>query len=188
MRQGLLLVMIAYASVGLVLSLGAHVASFFTTPPGGYALFVGLHVGIFPLWLPVVFIANAMNGGGFGGSRRMGWESWNAILATAPGWMRMMTFGFFAYAIVNFAAFFVLTTTGHGVGKSLDGPPGSVWHGFSGHWMAFYSAGLAIATAAYLRGPGPLAKTCPNGHAVSIVDNFCPRCGLPVAKGGKRSS
>jgi hypothetical protein len=171
----------AYAAIGLVASLVVHIASFFVTPPGGNALFLALHVGIFPLWLPIVLIANKRTGGAVRARGGQSWSYWKTILEGAPRWMRLMTLGFFVYAIANFIIFFLLTAGGHGGAKQSGDPPPFVWHGFSGHWMAFYSAGLAIATAAYLRGPENLAPKCPNGHVVSAADDFCPRCGQAIA-------
>jgi len=174
-------VLIVYASVGLALSLAVHISSFFVQPPGGNALFTGLHIAIFPLWIPIVLIANLMSSGSLFTGRRPSWADWRALLAGAPVWMRMMTYGFFAYALANFAVFFIFMATGHGASNHTGAPPALVWHGFSGHWMAFYSAGLAIATAAYRRGPENLAHKCPNGHAVSPADRYCAQCGRAIS-------
>ncbi len=61
MTQILLPPLMLYAACGLVLSLAVHILSFFGVQFGGNALFFGLHVGIFPLWIPVVFIAQKMS-------------------------------------------------------------------------------------------------------------------------------
>jgi hypothetical protein len=176
--------LIVYAAIGLVVSLVVHVASLFVSPPGGNGLFFGLHIGIFPLWIAVMFLANKLVGRGFG--QRPAWADWKLILDGSPAWMRVMTYGFFAYAIANFAVFFLLTISGHDGARHTANPPAVVWHGFSGHWMAFYSAGLAIATVAFLRGPESLAPKCPNGHAVSSTDRFCPQCGQAIADRNSR--
>jgi len=163
-----------YASAGLVLSLAVHLLSFFDLQPGGTKLFAALHIGIFPLWFPVVLIASKRSGG----ARRK--DFWKAALAGCPAWMRYMTYSFFAYAILNFVFSIVVAPKGLQPGGA---PPVSVWHGFSGHWMAFYSAGLAIVTSAYRTGfatPGP---KCPNGHVVGFSDRFCGTCGTPVDGG-----
>lgn len=177
----LLLPLMAYAAVGLILSLTVHVLAYAGIQLGGMGLFVALHVGIFPLWIPVVLLAARMTGGvrwgGMTGYRRS-WGLWNAILADSPVWLKYMSFGFFAYAIVNFILFMVLTGALHpSAGQHGGAPPAFVWRGFSGHWMAFYSAGLAIVTAAYRRGLSNLQRRCVNGHAVAYDDQFCPACG-----------
>ena len=88
-----------------------------------------------------------------------------------------MTYGFFIYAIMNFAIFLMIAPTG----KQTSGdPPSSVWRGFSGHWMVFYSAGLAILTTAYQRGMSNLEQKCPNGHSVGFGDRFCSTCGVQI--------
>jgi hypothetical protein len=103
MTQILLLPLMLYAGCGLVLSLTVHILSFFGNQFGGNALFMGLHVGIFPLWIPIVLIAQKMSGG----ARRK--DFWKIALSGCPPWMRNMTYGFFIYAIVNFAIFIVLS-------------------------------------------------------------------------------
>jgi len=72
---------------------------------GGDALFFGLHVGIFPLWLPVVLIAQEMTKN----SPRK--DFWKIAMSGCPVWMKYMASGFFGYAIVNFLLF-MFTPTG----------------------------------------------------------------------------
>jgi hypothetical protein len=174
MTQILLLPLMFYATCGLVLSLMVHILSLFGIQFGGNTLFFALHIGIFPLWLPVVFIAQKISGG----ARRK--DFWKAALSGCPPWMRFMTYGFFAYAFVNFAIFMALTLT-HPPAKGASAPPAEVLHGFSGHWMAFYSAGLAILTTAYRRGLGNLQQRCPFGHEIGWSDRFCPTCGAAIS-------
>ena len=179
MTAVLLLPLMIYAACGLVLSLAVHLLTFAGIQPGGDAMFFALHIGIFPLWLPVVLIMSRMTGTTRGWSWDGGWSSWNRVLAGCPTWMRYMTYGFFGYAALNFAIFIVMAPTGKHPGGGS--PPSIVWHGFSGHWMAFYSAGLAVLTAAYRRGLGNLQTRCPNGHPVGVDDRFCPLCGTAIA-------
>jgi hypothetical protein len=175
MTQILLPPLMLYAACGLILSLTVHVLSFFGIQIGGSALFMALHVGIFPLWLPVVLIGGKMTGGTSRGN------FWKAALSGCPPWMRYMTYGFFIYAGVNFVVFIVLTGL-YPPSKELGGnPPAVVLHGFSGHWMAFYSAGLAVLTSAYRRGLSNLQRRCPFGHDVGWSDQFCPACGASLA-------
>jgi hypothetical protein len=140
MRQILLLSLMAYAGTGLVLSLAAHLLAYTGQQPGGNALFFALHVGIFPLWIPVVLIAQKITRGA---PRK---DFWRIAASGCPAWMKQMTYIFFGYAIVNFLLFILSApSSSRGAGP----PPPAVWRGFSGHWMAFYSAGLAIVTTAY---------------------------------------
>jgi hypothetical protein len=169
----LLILLIVYAACGLVLSLTVHILSFFGIALGGTTLFVALHIGIFPLWIPVVFIGQKVAGGGM----RRG-DFWKAALSGCPPWMKYMTYGFFAYAVANFVVFMFYAPVGQKTGANVLA---TVVHGFSGHWMAFYSAGLAILTTAYRRGLSNLARKCPFGHDVSWGDRFCPTCGAAIA-------
>jgi hypothetical protein len=170
--DALLIPLMVYAACGLVLSLAVHILSFFGVTLGSTTLFTALHVGIFPLWIPVVLIGRKMAGGGM----RRG-DFWKAALSGCPPWMKYMTYGFFAYAVANFALFMFYAPSGQHAGANV---PADVAHGFSGHWMAFYSAGLAIVTTAYRRGLSNLQRTCPFGHEVSWTDRFCPTCGASV--------
>jgi hypothetical protein len=174
LTQIILLPLMVYAACGLVLSLAVHVLSFFGIELGGNALFMGLHIGIFPLWLPVVLIAQKLTKG----SARK--DLWKVALSGCPPWMKYMTYGFFIYAIVNFVIFAAfLAPTGKQAANAAV--PVAVWHGFSGHWMAFYAAGLAIVTTAYRRGLSNLQRRCPNGHGIGWNDRFCATCGVPTA-------
>ena len=174
MIDALLLPLMVYAACGLALSIVVHILSFFGIALGGEALFTGLHIGIFPLWIPVVLIAQKMTNGA---TRK---DFWKAALSGCPRWMKYMTYGFFGYAVVNFVIFFVLVGTTH-PSKQPGPPPADLLHGFSGHWMAFYSAGLAILTTAYRRGLSNLQRRCPFGHEIGWTDGFCPKCGAKVA-------
>jgi hypothetical protein len=75
-------------------------------------------------------------------------DLWKVVLKGSPAWMRYMVYGFFAYAMGNFLFFMIKAP----IGKTEGGQPVAVWRGFSGHWMAFYSAALAILYAAVCRG------------------------------------
>lgn len=174
--QILLLMMMAYAAVGLIVSLTVHVLSFFGIVVGGDRLFFALHVGIFPLWIPVVLIGQKVAGGSIGGASGRGF--WKLMLSGCPPWMKYMTYGFFIYAIANFVIFIAIAPSGK---QSTAGAPPSVWHGFSGHWMAFYAAGLAVSTSVYRRGLGGLTPRCPKGHVVGFGDTFCRTCGAPLS-------
>jgi hypothetical protein len=157
----------AYAAIGLAASIAVHVLSFFGTTFGGQASFVALHVGIFPLWIAVVLIA--MNAT----TRVPRKEAWRVAFSGCPAWMKYMTYAFCAYALVNFAIFAASVSS---VPKS-DQLGAEIWRGFSGHWMVFYSAGLAFATTAYSRGIDNWGPQCRKGHAVGPGDNYCPVCG-----------
>jgi hypothetical protein len=129
-----------------------------------------LHVGIFVVWFPAMFIAQRLVGDVNRG------DFWKVILKDSPGWMRYMVYGFFGYAGVNFL-FFMSKTPGGGSGAN---PPAAVWRGFSGHWMAFYSAALAILySAARTVDSSP---RCTNGHMASLNATYCPQCGQPVLR------
>jgi hypothetical protein len=173
MTQLLLLPLMVYAACGLVLSVAVHVLSLFGFQLGA-PLFTALHVGIFPLWFVVVLLSMKMIGSA---SRK---DFWKIALSGCPPWMRYMTRGFFIYAIVNFAIFFFLTAGQQSAKPAGGDPTAVVLHGFSGHWMAFYSAGLAILTTAYRRGLSNLQRHCPFGHDVGWSDKFCPTCGASI--------
>jgi len=100
-----------------------------------------LQVCIFVVWIPAVLVSIKR----VGNTRRQ--DYWKLVLRGAPEWMRYMVYGFFGYAMLNFAIFFFQAPQG-GRGGSGANPPAVAWRGFSGHWMAFYSAALAILYSA----------------------------------------
>ena len=129
--------LIGLSAVGLALSLWVHLGAL-----GGYRVapqyfFVMLHLGIFVVWLPTMLVAKKR----IGNMQRR--DFWKLVLRGSPNWMRYMVYGFGAYAVVNFLIFLTQAPSG-GSGD----PPAVVWRGFSGHWMAFYSAAMATLYAA----------------------------------------
>jgi hypothetical protein len=133
----------AAAALGLALSILSHVATFFGMrgPVGDYAWL--LHLGVFVVWLPTVLVSRRLT---IGFARK---DVWKASLRGCPPWMRHAVCGFFSYAMLNFILF-MATVPPHG--SSLPMTP-SVLRGFSGHWMAFYSAASAVLySAAHVNG------------------------------------
>jgi hypothetical protein len=184
MINAVLLLLMAYAAVGLVLSLAVHLLSFAGLQPGMgamYGSFSGavvlgfyangrlsaiLNTAIFPLWVAVMLISYKMSGGA------RGKDFWRVVWSGCPPWMKYMTYGFFIYSIAYFVLTFVLTIIIVPVNKELAGSPP--------HLMLFYAAGLAILTSAYRRGLSNLERRCANGHVVADDDRFCPTCGTPL--------
>jgi hypothetical protein len=163
-------VFVLFSAIGLVVSLWVHLGAVMGRRVAPEAFFWMLHVGIFVVWFPAVFIAQRLVGNV---NRR---DFWKVILKDSPGWMRYMVYGFFGYAGVNFL-FFMSKTPGGGSGAN---PPAAVWRGFSGHWMVFYSAALAILySAARTVDSSP---RCTNGHMASLNATYCPQCGQPVLR------
>ena len=127
------------SAAGLVVSFWVHVAALRGERVVPEAFFFGLHFGVFVVWLPTVIVAREMTKGL---ERRK--DYWKIALKYAPDWMRYMVYGFGAYAVVNFILFMMSSPPSHTAGD----PPASVWRGFSGHWMAFYSAAMAVLYSA----------------------------------------
>lgn len=133
----LLFPFVILSAFGLVLSMVAHGAAVLGFDPFGKAVWA-LHVGICVVWLPAAVLANYQ-------SRRFGpgeyWNDfWRVVLRACPGWMKWLAAALFGYAVVNFvwcAAF------------AARGPGGAMANvaairAFSGHWMAFYAAAMAV--------------------------------------------
>lgn len=156
---------IGIAAVGLVLSLLVHLSALLrVTNPLGKAAW-GLHVGVFVVWLPAVLVAQRLT------RNATQKDCWKIALRGCPGWMRYMTIGFFGYAIVNFAIFLLGSVGGR------ESEP-DVFRGFSGHWMAFYSAAMAMLYS-FLR-VDTRPSRCINGHEVGPLANYCEKCGQQV--------
>ena len=161
-------VFVALSAIGLVVSLWVHLGAIMGRSVSSF--FWILHVGIFVLWLPAVLVAQRL----VGNVNRK--DFWKVILKGSPDWMRYMVYAFFAYALVNFLLFMGKAPSG---GSGVN-PPASVWRGFSGHWMAFYSAALAVLySAAHMADTAP---RCANGHLASPNAVYCARCGQPVMR------
>lgn len=93
-------------------------------------------------------------------------DFWKAVLIYCPSWMKKMVGFFVLYGIVNFIIFISIGIKGNG-----DDTPASVFRGFSGHWMIFYSIEVAIFCS-YLRKFSAVLDRSPNEpHA--LVDRDC---------------
>jgi hypothetical protein len=160
--------LVGLSVVGLVLSLWVHLGAVMGRRVAPEVLFYILHIGIFVVWIPAVFAGKAL----VGSVNRK--DFWKVVLKNSPDGMRYLVYIFFGYAFINFAFFFFQAPTGS-QGSNL---PAVVWRGFSGHWMAFYSAAMVILYSAAKAGEG--VRRCVNGHAVSPGANFCTRCGQSV--------
>jgi hypothetical protein len=136
--SSLLPIFIALSAVGLVLSLWVHLGALMGQRVAPESFFWILHVGVFVVWLPAVLAAQRI----VGTTNRS--DFWKVVLTNSPDWMRYMVYGFGGYAMVNFLLFMVNAPDG---GNGAN-PPAAVWRGFSGHWMLFYSAALAILYSA----------------------------------------
>lgn len=151
--------------IGLVLSLYVHISALMgnTMPP----IFWGLHVGIFVVWLPAVFVAHRR----VGSTHRK--DFWKAALKGAPGWMRYVTYAFLFYAFGASLLFMASAPEkGHGANGVADH-----WRGFSSGWMVFYFAAFAILYAAAIESSAP---RCVNGHPLEAEESFCSRCQQPA--------
>lgn len=134
---------LALAAVGLVLSLVAHGCAWLGEPqPLGMATW-GLHLGVFVVWLPALLASGQM----VRGARRE--DAWRVALRGCPRWMRWMTTAFFVYAFVNFMLNFGVMAPAGKQPEGGDMPP-AVFRMFSGHWMAFYSAALAMLYSSWI--------------------------------------
>jgi hypothetical protein len=163
----------ALSAAGLVASLIAHVCALIGYPgPFGRATWL-LHVGIFVVWFPAVLVAQRLTKD----FKRK--DFWKAAVRGCPRWLRVMTVIFFGYALVNFAVFFAMTV-GHGHPRVDEV---TELRGFSGHWLAFYSAALAILCSGIRTGLRDVTRYCPQGHAVSPLANYCEQCGAPTGHG-----
>jgi hypothetical protein len=123
--------------IGLLLSLWVHVGAIFGQKVAPEYSFWMLHMGMFVVFIPAVFVAQKM----VGSTRRK--DFWRVATQNAPA-MRYVLYFFFAYAFINFALFFFQAPSEKRVGESSP----LEWRGFSGHWMLFYCSALAIHTSA----------------------------------------
>lgn len=156
------------SAIGLLVSLWVHVEVLLGR--GVPAAFWILHVGIFIVWIPAVLVAQRL----VGNTNRK--DFWKVALKGAPDWVRYMMYVLFAYEFVNF-----ITSMGQASGGGRHAATSAAdWRGFSGLWMVFYSAALAILySAAKTMASSP---RCTNGHLASPNTVYCTRCGQPVIR------
>ncbi|WP_460727839.1 hypothetical protein [Lysobacter rhizosphaerae] len=165
------------SAIGLVLSVIVHIIALLGFDPRlGESVFA-LHVGIFVVWFPAVFLSMRMGRGkkasawGFGGS-------WKQVLSGCPGWMTYLLYVLFAYTFLNFFLFMGSAASGASQVDSASSP--QVIRGFSGHWMVFYYAAFAIAYSALMKPELLGDAVCKMGHKALPIDKFCSECGNPV--------
>src|SRR6267142_2047750 len=126
--------LMAIAAVGLGLSLWVHFAALGGHKVAPDALFAGLHLGIFVVFIPAAMIAGRRTGN----YRRLALK---AIMKGLPVWMKLAVCLFSGYATISFVFFFYQASAQT---STSGGPPPMVCQGFSGHWMAGYSWALAV--------------------------------------------
>ena len=167
----------ALALLGLVLSVWVHLQAIAGVMPDSW--FLALHVGIFVVFIPAVFVAQ----------RRVGTTNrcdfWKVVLRGAPIWMKYASYGLFGYTLLNFFWAFNKLLTGH----SQHAMTPNEWRLFSGHWMVFYFTSFAILYASIANQPWdpnrniivPAGEHCANGHLIAKGEGFCAVCGGPRA-------
>lgn len=154
--------------VGFFASLTVHVCSYFSV-----ALFdLDVAINVFHLGSIVVGGAAAILVHRLSAEypRR---QQIKAALRGCPVWLRNTTYAVFALAFVSFFATILLPL--HERGSALHD-----WRMTSGHWMAFFMAGVAVSQSALRIAAEDPARRCPNGHLVGPPDQFCPTCGAAL--------
>src|SRR5437763_1946395 len=86
--------------LGLLLSLFVHINAVMGKQMS--SMFWGLHVGIFVVWFPAVFVAQKQVG------KLKGKDFWKLVLKGAPVWMRYMTYILVFYAAVDSLLFMAI--------------------------------------------------------------------------------
>jgi len=125
--------------IGLLLSIWVHVGALFGRRVAPDYFFALLHVGIFVVFFPAIFVAQKRVGST---NHR---DFWKLVTKGSPDGLRYLLYFFFAYAFVNFFVFILQAPPGTAPkGQS----PAVEWRGFSGHWMLFYCASFVILSSA----------------------------------------
>lgn len=168
-------ILVFAALTGLLLSLGAHLSTYFGINPQKEVpeLYL-LHFGSILLWIPAVIVSVRMTKGH---PRN---EFWERTIGTLPRWIRAGVYAMGWYAMINFILFVlqnegvagvidgkqVLHNHGHIIrqvtAKEFDQCKILDERGFSGHWIFFYGAAAAMLYAWIL-----VQREKPPGRAVS---------------------
>jgi hypothetical protein len=135
------------AAAGFAASLLVHVFALAgrDSPLGSAAAL--LHIGIFAIWIPVVFMCRRPAGDTLHGT---------------PRWVKQGAAAAFAYAIANFVLFIV--TIEYKAYPKDAVPEVIMYRGFSGHWMLFYYLGAAALYAEWRR-RAPAPELAPFGRS-----------------------
>lgn len=128
--------------VGLLLSFLVHVLGLMgKRPPFGYFPFI-LQLGAFVSGIAAafaLFLLYASRGESF----------WREAFRTCPKWLKWLTCALAGYAVLNFIVF--VNLLGSIGGKRPEEITSLVFRGFSGEWMAFYSAAFLVFYSAKKR-------------------------------------
>ena len=150
--------LLAIAVGGWILSTIAHLVTFLGIAPNKICPWIWLlHLGIFVVWFPMIFVSGKTMKPGYR-------KSFKELMPHAPSWMPRLCGILFAYALFNF--FFTIFVLNKGGNPSvIDGEKvlqshGKIirklsdeeyrWHEaysvrmFSGHWMLFYGIATAV--------------------------------------------
>ena len=137
-KKSLFVVCAVLSLAGLILSLWVHIGALLGRRVAPEYFFGALHVGIFIVFLPAVFLAQK----NVGSANRK--DFWKVATEALPDGMRYLLYFFFVYTFVNFALFMAQSPAG----KQTGPPTPLVWRGFSGHWMLFYYASFVMHVSA----------------------------------------
>ena len=157
--QKMINTLFAIAVFGLLFSALAHISTFFgINPQSVFPAVWGLHVLLFVVWFPIIFISRKK----FTIENRK--DFIKIITKQAPYWMKALSVALFTYAFFNFF-YTVFALNEGGVPSILSGKKVLESHGkiireltgqeyelhqaygvraFSGHWLVFYSVGMTV--------------------------------------------
>lgn len=167
--QSLLRPLMWIAIGGFAASLFVHLLALAGVSSPFGAATLGLHIGIFVVWLPTVLVVRRL------AKNVRQADLWKAALRGCPPWVQpgMIIVG--GYALVNFVLFLAQTS---GYPKN-DVPLVIAYRGFSGHWMIFYYVAAATLYSAIQLG-STRQPHCSRGHVVSPFAKYCEVCGDPL--------
>ena len=156
------------AVLGLILSLTAHLATFVGIDPMQVCPWVWfLHMGIFVVWIPVVFLSNRCT------KDQRKKDHLQVAMQNSPAWMQKLVGPLFTYVLFNFF-FTIFFLQGGYTPRQVNGQFSLTDHGklvrnitqaeyhrqqayqvraFSGHWILFYAlASLVLYPTAKSQG------------------------------------
>jgi hypothetical protein len=162
-------IFVVLAGIGFAISFWVHVGALFGVQVLPESLFFLMHLGVFLVFLPAVFVARYRI---IDANRK---NYWKVLLKDSPKWMLYTLYALGAY---DFVTFFIFMLT-NGTARHTGGLQLSEWRLFSVNWMAFYLAAFAILYSA--ASSSLYARRCLNGHLMPPDANFCTRCGAAVA-------
>jgi hypothetical protein len=171
---------LALSAFGTALSVVVHFSALWGIKVCTVPCVLCLHAGIFVLSIPYINGVYAVGGAttklSLSDITQASARYWKFV-KSCPRWMRNISYGLFAYFVINFLVLIFYTSPRVGAaGKDLRSMPPAVLLFFSSGWLVIYFMFFAFFLAAVR------ANRCLYGHLVPLGLRCCEQCDAPTCE------